>query len=474
MIIHSFAPTLDIPYYYPCNFPLIHEVLERQGSVSSLAMLAASRLYTLPSCEDNGLVKTYFHKLDYEEPIWKINNQRELGSFEEGKIEIRRQLETGRLFLATGTSYHLPYCDDYHNPEYINKHVKQGSRHYLMDHWLAVYGMDEDHMYVYDPVFYKFKGKVEHAAFHDFWRGHQTIPELAEVKRKETLRTYGTTDIQAKVLLDSQGYREMLAQALTTQVHEFLTGRTVMEGARRFYFGHAVSTSLIDTLEGNAGGSAESETRISGLLFDMRWSRYYFRDVLKESAEWLGAPLDQYAKEYENIIFRWEKANSLLQVARLKQREGWQAQLAGVVQELAADEYKWYSSLRKALPQASTYPRQSQTDIDNENEHKAALLRIVLDSCRELNAYHNTFIALDEGGNAPLYGRDGRLNSLELVSLLAVVEQGIEEHWGKGLGNALAEIAAASLPESPYQTVGSLVNYLAQHQTLGSDGEGVR
>lgn len=89
MIIHSFAPTLDIPYYYPCNFPLIHEVLERQGSVSSLAMLVASRLYT-PSCEDNGLVKTYFHKLDYEEPIWKINDQRELGSFEEGKVLIRQ------------------------------------------------------------------------------------------------------------------------------------------------------------------------------------------------------------------------------------------------------------------------------------------------------------------------------------------------------------------------------------------------
>ena len=158
MIIHSFDPLLDIPYYYPCNFPLIHEVLQRQGSMSSLAMLAASRLYTLPSCEDNGSVKTYFHKLDYDEPIWQMNDQRELGSFEEGIMQILRQLEAGRL-LATGTSYHLPYCDDYHNPEYINKHVKPSSRHYLVDHWLAVYGMDEDHMYVYDPVFISLKAR---------------------------------------------------------------------------------------------------------------------------------------------------------------------------------------------------------------------------------------------------------------------------------------------------------------------------
>ncbi|MCK6077967.1 hypothetical protein [Paenibacillus silvae] len=472
MIIHSFAPTLDIPYYYPCNFPLIHEVLERQGSMSSLPLLAASRLYTLPSCGDSGLVKAYFHKLDYEEPIWKLNNQQELRSFEEGIIQIRRQLETGRLFLATGTSYHLPYCDDYHNPEYIHKHVKQGSRLHLVDHWLAVYGMDEHYIHVYDPVPSKFKGKVKYSAFHDFWRGNQAISELAGVKRKEALQTYGTMDVRATVPLDSQGYREMLAQALTTHVHEFLTGRRITEGERNFYFGHAVSASLVNSLKGSTGGDAESETRLAGLLFDMRWSRYFFRDLLKETAQWLGAPLDQYAREYANIILRWEKANNLLQVGRMKHSEGWRAQLSGVVQELVADEWRWYESLRRALPQASTYARQSRTVIGPD--YRSDLLRIVLDSCRELNAYHNTFIPLEEGGNAPLYGRDGQLDSLQLVSLLAVVEQGIEEQWGKEIGNALAEIAAATLPESPYQTVGSLVDYLAQQWMGFSDREGSR
>lgn len=80
MIISSFTPVLDIPYYYPCNFPLIHEVLHRQGSVTSLALLAASRLYSLPSCGDNGLVKPYFHKLDYVEPIWEMYGQRRLAA----------------------------------------------------------------------------------------------------------------------------------------------------------------------------------------------------------------------------------------------------------------------------------------------------------------------------------------------------------------------------------------------------------
>lgn len=142
MIIHSFQPTMDIPYYYPCSIPLIHEILQRQGSVSSLGLLASSRLYSLPSCSDYGLMKPYYHKLNYGEPVWEVFEEREFGSFEQGKEHIQRRLREGELFVATGTSYCLPYGEDYRNPEYIHKLVKQDSRLHLVDHWLAVYGME--------------------------------------------------------------------------------------------------------------------------------------------------------------------------------------------------------------------------------------------------------------------------------------------------------------------------------------------
>lgn len=469
MIIPSFAPVLDIPYYYPCNFPLIHEVLHQQGSTTSLALLAASRLYSLPSCGDNGLVKPYFHKLDYVEPIWEMYGQRELDSFEEGKAQIRQHIGEGGLFLATGTSYHLPYCEDYQNPEYIRKHVRQGSRLHLVDHWIAVYGLEDEHVHVYDPVPSKYKGKVAQKAFHDFWKGNQCIPELAQAKRKEELRTFGTMDIRATVQLDSAGYRDMLTQALTTQIEEFLTGRTITQGERNYYFGHAVSLQLLDTLHGAKEGDQANEMLISGLLFDMRWSRYFLRDLLQESALWLGSPVDQYARKFSDIITRWEKAYNMLQISRMKNREHWKVQLTGVIKMLVTDEWHWYESLRQSMPQADCFQRQTVPMI--EQEHREVLLRIVLDSCRELNAYHNTSIPLGEGGNAPLYGRNGQLDSLELVSLLAVVEQGIEDRWGTGMGAALAEIAAASMPESPYQTVGSLVDYLAQQYSPAGEEE---
>lgn len=338
--------------------------------------------------------------------------------------------------------------------------MKQGSRLHLVDHWIAVYGLEDEHVHVYDPVPSKYKGKVTQAAFHDFWKGNQSIPELAQAKRKEELRTYGTMDIRATVKLDSAGYREMLIQALTTQIEEFLTGRTITQGERNFHFGHAVSLRLLDALHGANDEDQANEMLISGLLFDMRWSRYFLRDLLQESALWLGSPLDQYAREFSDIIARWEKAYNMLQVSRMKNREHWKVQLTGVIKMLVTDEWHWYESLRQSIPRADCFQRQTVPRIGQR--HREALLRIVLDSCRELNAYHNTSIPLGEGGNAPLYGRNGQLDSLELVSLLAVVEQGIEDRWGTGMGAALAEMAAASMPESPYQTVGSLVDYLAQ------------
>ncbi|WFR62829.1 hypothetical protein P9222_32800 [Paenibacillus amylolyticus] len=362
--------------------------------------------------------------------------------------------------MATGTSYHLPYCEDYQNPEYIRKHVKQGSRLHLVDHWIAVYGLEDEHVHVYDPVPSKYKGKVALRAFHDFWQGNQSIPELAQAKRKEKLRTFGTMDIRATVKLDSAGYRDMLTQALKTQIEEFLAGRKITQGERNYHFGHAVSLQLLHALHEANEGEQFNEMLVSGLLFDMRWSRYFFRDLLQESALWLGSPLDQYAREFSDIITRWEKAYNMLQVSRMKQREHWKVQLTGVIKMLVTDEWHWYETLRQSIPQEDCFQRQTVPSIGQE--HREALLHIVLDSCRELNAYHNTSIPLGEGGNAPLYGRNGQLDSLELVSLLAVVEQGIEDRWGMGMGVALSEVATASMPESPYQTVGSLVDYLAQ------------
>ncbi|MEC0128965.1 hypothetical protein [Paenibacillus pabuli] len=469
MISQPFQPTMDIPYYYPCNFPLIHEILQRQGSISSLGLLASSRLYSLPSCSDRGLIKPYFHKLDYEEPMWEVFGEREFDSFEHGKAYMRERLENEGLLVVTGTSYCLPYGEDYRNPEYIHKLVKQGSRLHLVDHWLAVYGMDEKQFYVYDPVPSKYMGAVSSADFQEFWKGNQNIPELEVARRKETLRTYGTMEIRAAKTLDSAGYRDMLCSALATQAHEFITGRTVWQGKRSYYFGQAVTLQLLQRLHPDADADREQEKAISAFLFDMRWSRYFFRDLLEEAGKWLGAPHERYVEEYRAIIARWEQAHKLLQIARMKRSADWREQLTDIIQPLAADELRWYEELMTTHQHAERFRQVSLNEGVSAPSHRKVIERIVLESCEELNRYHNAPISLEHGMQSPLYGSRGRLDSLELVTLLAVVEQGVEDAFG--LGITLAEMAAATIPESPYRTVESLVDYLEAQLERCSKGD---
>ena len=59
--------------------------------------------------------------------------------------------------------------------------------------------------------------------------------------------------------------------------------------------------------------------------------------------------------------------------------------------------------------------------------------------------------------DTPLFGRNGLLDSLGLVSLVVAVEQAIEDRFGVAL--SLADEKALSQTQSPYRTIASLAAY---------------
>ncbi len=70
----------------------------------------------------------------------------------------------------------------------------------------------------------------------------------------------------------------------------------------------------------------------------------------------------------------------------------------------------------------------------------------------------------DELGNAGpltedsvLFGKDGALDSMGLVTLIVAVEQAIEDRFGAAAG--LADEKAMSQAKSPYRTVATLADY---------------
>lgn len=460
MPIRPFEPSMDIPYYYPCNLPLIREVLAWQGIRSGLGLLAASRLYGVPACSDTGLVKTYFNKLDYDEAVWRQTGKTEFADLDEGLREGRRLIGEGELFLATGTSYYLPYCEDYLSPKYIEKLVDPASRQYLVDHWLAVYGIEEARVHVYDPVPARYVGPLSMQAFDDFWKGNKAIPELERAKRKEELHSYCAIRIAASDDARSTSYGELLLRAVATHAHEYLSAREVADGERTYCFGHAVTRRLLAQLHRDLSEGSASAGALSAFVFDMRWSRYFFRDLLREAAEALGSPFDAHAAAFEAVIADWEQAHKQLQGRSAAERL---AQLGIALEALAKREYRLYETLwadSRAGGLFARRPRPDGSDLGVRGVRREAVLRIVLDSCEDLNRFHNGAIPVELGAEAPLYGRNGNLDSLGLVSLLAAVEQGIEETLGCEV--ALSEIAAASIPDSPYRTVDALVGYLLE------------
>ena len=60
---------------------------------------------------------------------------------------------------------------------------------------------------------------------------------------------------------------------------------------------------------------------------------------------------------------------------------------------------------------------------------------------------------------APIYGRNGKLDSLGLVNLILTIEQQIEDEYGLKIN--LADERAVSQKNSPFESVETLTNYIA-------------
>jgi acyl carrier protein len=76
---------------------------------------------------------------------------------------------------------------------------------------------------------------------------------------------------------------------------------------------------------------------------------------------------------------------------------------------------------------------------------------------------------LEKNLNAFVYGDVGKLDSLGLVNLIVAVEKKIEDDFGILI--TLADDKAMSKKNSPFRTVGTLVNYISVLLEEKSNGE---
>jgi D-alanine--poly(phosphoribitol) ligase subunit 2 len=88
------------------------------------------------------------------------------------------------------------------------------------------------------------------------------------------------------------------------------------------------------------------------------------------------------------------------------------------------------------------------------------IVGIIMAKLRELQEQQGVELSQNLDFNTPLFGREGILDSLGLVSLVVGVEQAIEDQLSVSI--SLADEKAMSQKNSPYRTIGSLAEYASR------------
>ncbi len=88
------------------------------------------------------------------------------------------------------------------------------------------------------------------------------------------------------------------------------------------------------------------------------------------------------------------------------------------------------------------------------------IISIITREAGDLNEQNEKKVAVEEGENAGLYGANGALDSIGLVTLIVAVEQAIEDEMGTTV--SLADEKAMSQKHSPFRTIGTLADYIIQ------------
>jgi len=84
--------------------------------------------------------------------------------------------------------------------------------------------------------------------------------------------------------------------------------------------------------------------------------------------------------------------------------------------------------------------------------------QVIFNSIEEINQQLENKDQLEKNIETVLYGENGQLDSLGLINLIVAVEQNIEDEFDVTI--TLADDRAMSQKRSPFNTVGTLTNYI--------------
>ncbi len=94
---------------------------------------------------------------------------------------------------------------------------------------------------------------------------------------------------------------------------------------------------------------------------------------------------------------------------------------------------------------------------DSEMQNKERVTKVVFNVIEEINQELPDNQQLEKSRETVLFGRLSELDSLGLVNLIIATEQAIEEEFGVTI--TIADERAMSQKNSPFKTLGALIDY---------------
>ena len=90
--------------------------------------------------------------------------------------------------------------------------------------------------------------------------------------------------------------------------------------------------------------------------------------------------------------------------------------------------------------------------------NRKTIENLIITSVKEINEQLPQEQQLGQSTKTVLFGKDGKLDSIGLVTLLVIIEQNIEDEFGVNI--TLADERAMSQKHSPFKTIGTLADYI--------------
>ena len=90
--------------------------------------------------------------------------------------------------------------------------------------------------------------------------------------------------------------------------------------------------------------------------------------------------------------------------------------------------------------------------------NRKTIENLIITSVKEINEQLPQAEQLGQSTKTVLFGKDGKLDSLGIVTLVVIIEQNIEDEFDVSI--TIADERAMSQKHNPFRTIGALATYI--------------